>query len=323
MAIRATGYPYGGVPVLVDKMLGEAYPHVLKVAERMPSIIKIGDNVDNLLEGIDQVADDRQAVRGMLIDTQSTLEEAIQARNAALSAKASAEIAKGQAEDARDTAVGARDQVEDVRDIVVNAITDIDSKVPNTTTINGKPLSSNVSLTKSDIGLSNVDNIQQMPLVYLDTTTTLGTSDVKVPSQKATKTYVDTNAASKSVTITAGTGLTGGGDLSANRTISLSSVYMPIGASQTWQDMKGNRNVGTTYTNTTGRPIMVNISTKWENSTLYVAISLTVGGVLVARSVVRGDTAGKVAFVSAIVPAGARYVASNSFGDLYIWAELR
>lgn len=115
MAIRSTGYPYGGVPVLVDKMLGEAYPNVLRVAERMPDIIKIGDNVDNLLEGVDQVADDRQAVRGMLIDTQSTLEETIQARNTALSAKTDAEIAKGQAEDARDVVINARNRAEDVR----------------------------------------------------------------------------------------------------------------------------------------------------------------------------------------------------------------
>jgi hypothetical protein len=48
------------------------------------------------------------------------------------------------------------------------------------------------ALSKSDIGLSNVDNIQQMPLSYLDTDGDLtANSDVKVASQKATKTFVN------------------------------------------------------------------------------------------------------------------------------------
>lgn len=49
------------------------------------------------------------------------------------------------------------------------------------------------TLDKAAVGLTNVDDIQQMPLSYLDTTTTLGTDDAKVPSQNAVKTYVDSN----------------------------------------------------------------------------------------------------------------------------------
>ncbi|EQC48153.1 endosialidase chaperone, partial [Bacteriovorax sp. BSW11_IV] len=49
------------------------------------------------------------------------------------------------------------------------------------------------TLDKAAVGLSNVDDIQQMPLSYLDTTTTLGADDAKVPSQNAVKTYVDSN----------------------------------------------------------------------------------------------------------------------------------
>jgi|GEM_PF-5494789 len=49
------------------------------------------------------------------------------------------------------------------------------------------------SATKSDIGLGNVDDVQQMPMTYLDTDGTLAAnSDQKVPSQKAVKTYADT-----------------------------------------------------------------------------------------------------------------------------------
>lgn len=49
------------------------------------------------------------------------------------------------------------------------------------------------SVTKTQVGLSNVDNLQQIPLSYLDTDGTLAAdSDSKVASQKATKTYADT-----------------------------------------------------------------------------------------------------------------------------------
>lgn len=48
-----------------------------------------------------------------------------------------------------------------------------------------------VTLDKNDVGLSNVTNVEQMPISYLDTDGTLAAnSDTKVASQKAVKTYV-------------------------------------------------------------------------------------------------------------------------------------
>lgn len=61
-----------------------------------------------------------------------------------------------------------------------------------------------VSQTKTDLGLENVNN----------------TSDVNKPISTATQTALDLKA-DKSITVSAGTGLTGGGDLSANRTLSV------------------------------------------------------------------------------------------------------
>jgi len=52
------------------------------------------------------------------------------------------------------------------------------------------------AIAKTVVGLGNVDNIQQMPLSYLDTDGNLtANSDVKVSSQKAIKTYVDSAVA--------------------------------------------------------------------------------------------------------------------------------
>jgi len=64
--------------------------------------------------------------------------------------------------------------------------------VANTVTVNGHALSSNVTVTNSDVGLGNVDNVEQLPLSYLSTDGTFkDDSDVLVPSQKAVKTYAD------------------------------------------------------------------------------------------------------------------------------------
>lgn len=49
------------------------------------------------------------------------------------------------------------------------------------------------SVTKTQVGLGNVDDVKQLPNSYLDTDNTLSSnSDVKVASQKAVKAYIDT-----------------------------------------------------------------------------------------------------------------------------------
>lgn len=55
-----------------------------------------------------------------------------------------------------------------------------------------------VVLDKTDLGLSNVDNLQQLPLSYLDIDVLLtANSDIKVPSQRAIRAYADTQLATK------------------------------------------------------------------------------------------------------------------------------
>lgn len=56
------------------------------------------------------------------------------------------------------------------------------------------------SVTKAQVGLGNVDNVQQLPMSYLDIDGTLAAnSDVKVPSQKAVKSYVASQLATMHV----------------------------------------------------------------------------------------------------------------------------
>lgn len=93
-----------------------------------------------------------------------------------------------------------------------------------------------------------------------------------------------------------------------------------IGVAQTWQNLTGSRTAGTTYTNTTTRPIAVfarAVVTSASN-----ALNLTVAGVLVS-SVGIGIT-GSTMFVFGIVPPGATYsVTATGSASLDTWSELR
>lgn len=91
-----------------------------------------------------------------------------------------------------------------------------------------------------------------------------------------------------------------------------------IGVGQTWQDVRGSRVAGTTYTNTTGRTIMVAIS----------LIDAGAGGSSFEVSGVRiefGDfpSSGMSSALSMIVPNGATYRLNMSGASITSWAELR
>ena len=96
-----------------------------------------------------------------------------------------------------------------------------------------------------------------------------------------------------------------------------------IGVNQTWTDVTSSRVSGTTYTNSTGKPIFVSAYYRGYNSDLP-NITLTISG-LVVMEIDSGTGVGSIA-VNGIVPNGATYkvILSNpqSGGALY-WFELR
>jgi hypothetical protein len=91
-----------------------------------------------------------------------------------------------------------------------------------------------------------------------------------------------------------------------------------IGHNQTWQNLSASRASGTTYTNSTGRPIF--ISVKWERDD--GTLSLTVDGLEIGRT---GTTAGPQFYtLTAIIPAGSTYSATAvGGGGVLSWYELR
>lgn len=92
-----------------------------------------------------------------------------------------------------------------------------------------------------------------------------------------------------------------------------------LGDGQTWQNLVASRTGGVTYTNTTGRTIIVSISV---NPGTAVAV-LTVNSINVAITTNNPDDSATRDNLSAPVPNGATYILSGAVQSLELWAELR
>ncbi len=93
-----------------------------------------------------------------------------------------------------------------------------------------------------------------------------------------------------------------------------------FGVGQTLQDVTASRSVGTTYTNSTGKPIVVYVST--TGTTTSSGIVGRINGFDAAYSTRDGSTGSLV--LNMVVPAGATYLVQN-IGNITgtIWRELR
>jgi len=104
----------------------------------------------------------------------------------------------------------------------------LDAKVGTTRTVNGHALSTDVTVTAGDIGLGNVTNTsdatKNSAAATLTNKTISGADNTLSNIPQAAVTGLTAGLAGKanaSVTVSGGTSLTGGGDLSTNRTITL------------------------------------------------------------------------------------------------------
>lgn len=91
-----------------------------------------------------------------------------------------------------------------------------------------------------------------------------------------------------------------------------------IGVGQTWQDVTASRVLGTTYTNTTGKPIEINCFN--ISSATASNATLTINGQVVASQGLTGTNG--YYFVSGICPNGGTYSLSAN-GTSQKWLELR
>jgi hypothetical protein len=192
-----------------------------------------------------------------------------------------------------------------------------------------------VTLAKADVGLGNVDNTS-------DAAKPVSTAQQTALNAKANTTDVNTALAGKVDTtrqVATGTGLTGGGALSANRTIAADiateaeaqagqaagklmdalrveqhMLANALGWGQTWQAVV--RAANTIYTNDTSRPIMVSLGLS-SSTARYVQVSPD------GLSWINvGYTQSLYAAAQFVVPVGWRYRINGS-GTVGWWSELR
>ena len=114
---------------------------------------------------------------------------------------------------------------------------------------------------------------------------------------------------------------TSGNLLTSNGTAWTSTAPVAIGVGQTWQNVTSSRVTGTTYTNSTGKPIQVNVVMgSYTDAAVYM--TLTVDGLDVAKYGYGRAGAGSNGngTCTAIVPNGSTYVVT---GTWTYWYELR
>jgi hypothetical protein len=112
------------------------------------------------------------------------------------------------------------------------------------------------------------------------------------------------------------TALTANAGTNTAQIATTANVYeSSIGWGQTWQDVTASRNMGTSYTNSTGKPIFLSFE---SDSTTGTTVA-TVNGVVAARAfATAGVTAAQIYL---IIPPSATYVLTG--GNKLYWAELR
>lgn len=101
-----------------------------------------------------------------------------------------------------------------------------------------------------------------------------------------------------------------------------------IGVGQTWTDVTGSRVAGTTYTNSTGKPIMVSVAITTTTTNASVNSTFTINGSIVANTTVNSSNGTSfpaiVQTYSFIIPNGSTYsCTAASLPSISRWWELR
>lgn len=112
---------------------------------------------------------------------------------------------------------------------------------------------------------------------------------------------------------------TSGTVITTASTDTANSLNAGLGVNQTWQGV--TRAIGTTYTNSTGKPILVSVTYSCNAGNTVQGLIIN-GTTVYAGSV---TTAGYPGSFTLLVPNGATYVTTTNVGTLSLvtWTELR
>ena len=114
------------------------------------------------------------------------------------------------------------------------------------------------------------------------------------------------------------------GTNTATLPVATGELSMLGGSGQTWTDVTASRAGGTTYTNSTGKPILV-IITVTQSAGFVLNYNITVSSVVLATVNVLTPSQATTAVIPTtfIVPNGSTYLLTITTGTLNKWVELR
>jgi hypothetical protein len=119
---------------------------------------------------------------------------------------------------------------------------------------------------------------------------------------------------------------TSGNILTSNGTTWTSAAPSGVGIGQTWQNLTASRAYGTTYTNSTGKPIAVSVSGQSTSNGSFIH-TVYVNGNEISYQTTYAANAGYIHNIFFIVPNSATYSVTGTGGtnttSLSIWSELR
>lgn len=164
--------------------------------------------------------------------------------------------------------------------------------------------------------------------VNLDETTTISTTAISASSNSAAVAYSTTARASVPFRVVGFTDLTQAtaGAWATSPTVIQGAGGMALAAlsslgyGQTWTDVTASRVSATTYTNTTGKPIMLSV---WGAASGTASIVVTVSGIIVSVYQVNSLPGVANTACMAIVPPGATYSVTITAASISKWIELR
>jgi hypothetical protein len=102
----------------------------------------------------------------------------------------------------------------------------------------------------------------------------------------------------------------------------LATAVIPLGVGQTWQSFLGARSLGTTYTNSTGRPIFVIVSI--SQTTNGIGHQVYIGALTYNAHQQNNNNGSSSSASQFVVPNGSTYSIAAQTGEvLDSWLELR
>ncbi|CRL65383.1 phage tail protein [Proteus vulgaris] len=187
-----------------------------------------------------------------------------------------------------------------------DANTNANSRVPSTRKVNNKPLSADITLTAGDVGAATPAQVNEAKTAASNAQTAANNANTNANGRVPNTRKVNGKPLSADISLSA----SDVGSVSSNQVFGLNQKYI---------NETSKRIINTIYTNTSSKPILINISGR---SLGAITSHIKVNGDIAAE-IGGSDTVAINRPVSVIVPPNGKYELSSSKFEIGLWVELK